>query len=149
MKAFVWKFAKNRILSLQNMARRNVPIQSPLCSGCAKDGESAGHLFFRWELFSRVWTEILKSWDLAAPLHDECTIYFLQFSGLFPGNVDQMQCWELIWFVAIWVIWSSRNGMMFKGVKADIGEMVEHVKLKSWLWITAKSLQFKYPISNW
>lgn len=37
---------------------------------------------------------------------------------------------------------------LFRGVKADVGEMVEHVKLKSWLWIIARSSQFQYPVAN-
>lgn len=40
----------------------------------------------------------------------------------------------------------SRDVMIFKGETTDVGEMVEHVKIKSWLWLSTKSPQFNYPI---
>lgn len=55
----------------------------------------------------------------------------------------------MIWFAAVWVIWSSRNGMMFRAIKANIGDMLEQVKLKSWLWVTVRRALFQYPVSNW
>lgn len=55
----------------------------------------------------------------------------------------------MIWFVAVWVIWSSGNGMMFRGVKVNIGDTTEQVKLKSWWWVTTRRPQFQYPVSNW
>lgn len=54
-----------------------------------------------------------------------------------------------MWFVVIWVTWNTRNAVMFRGAKAVIGDMIEQVKLKSWLWITSKNSQFLYPLANW
>lgn len=146
---FVWKLAKNRIPSLQNLARRNVPLESQVCVGCQKEVESTSHLFFKCELFSALWAECLKWWGLVAPLHDECDVHFIQFCGLFYGSAELRQCWEGIWFVVVWVIWTSRNAMMFKKARVATSDMLEQVKMKSWLWITAKHPKFKYPLSNW
>lgn len=146
---FVWKIRQNRIPSLQNLTRRNVPLQSTICKGCEKENESAGHLFFACDLFSSLWYECLKWWGVIASLHGDCKSHFLLFSGLITGNSDQVVLWELIWFVVIWVIWSAYNALIFKGKKVEIGEMMEHVMLKSWLWVTARRPQFNYPVSSW
>lgn len=39
--------------------------------------------------------------------------------------------------------------MMFRDVKVNIGDMLEQVKLKSWLWVTARRPRFQYLVSNW
>lgn len=54
-----------------------------------------------------------------------------------------------IWFVVVWVIWTTRNAIMFKETRVDISDMMEQVKMKSWLWITEKYPRFKYPFVNW
>lgn len=148
MKAFVWKLAKNRIPSLQNLVMRNVPLESQVCVGCKKEVESAGHLFFKCEFFASLWTDYIKWWGLEAPFQAECADHFMHFSGLINETAEQRQCWEGIWFVVLWVIWTTRNAVMFRGSGAVLSDMMELVKLKSWLWITAKYSQFKYPLSN-
>lgn len=113
--------------------------------------ESAGHLFFMCEFFSKVWNECLKWWGYKGSIAVclcECK-HFIQFAGMIQDNSVQVSLWEVVWFAVIWVIWSSRNSLIFKGKKVELGEMVEQVKLKSWLWITWKSSEFGYPVSNW
>lgn len=75
---------------------------------------------------------------------------FYIFSGLIGGNSEQMELWEMLWFAVIWLIWSSQNSLIFKlGKRSELGDMVKNVKLKTWLWIIAKSPQFRYLFSNW
>lgn len=90
-----------------------------------------------------------KWWGLKAALQSECRSHFLQFSGLIGGTLEQVAAWDMVWLAAIWSIWSARNVLIFKGKKHEIGEIVEAVKLKSWLWITARRPTFCYPVSNW
>lgn len=94
VKAFVWKLAKNRIPSLQNLVMRNVPLESQVCVGCKKEVESAGHLFFKCEFFASLWTDYIKWWGLEAPFQAECADHFMHFSGLINETAEQRQCWE-------------------------------------------------------
>lgn len=88
---------------------------------------------------------------MQAAFQQDCKLHFLQFSGLFGGNATQVELWSLIWFTTIWSIWCARNEMIFQGKRVDVGDLVEKIKLKSWLWnrISAKSPHFSYPVSNW
>lgn len=131
VKGFVWKLAQDRIPSLQNLVKRTVTLQSILCRGCEKEVESSGHLFFKCELFPLVWRECLRWWGMVAPLQGDCKLHFLQFAGLPGGNSIQKSLWQVVWFSTIWVIWVSRNALIFKGKKVEVGEMLEQVKLKS------------------
>lgn len=91
------------------------------------------HLFFKCDLFASVWRECLKWWGMMAPLQGGCKLHFLQFVGLSGGNSKQKSLWEVVWLSTVWVIWVSRNALIFNGKKAEVGEMLEQIKLKSWL----------------
>lgn len=149
IKAFVWKLSQDRIPSLQNLTKRNVPIQSAVCRGCNREVESAEHLFFLCKKFSLVWYECLRWWGLEGPLHGDCKANFVQFSGLLKGNAVQGALWELVWFATVWVILSSRNTAIFSGENVELVKLVEQIKLKTWLWITAKNSKFSYPVACW
>lgn len=149
VKAFCWKLAQNRIPTMQNLAARNIHTQSILCKGCGKEEESASHLYFRCEVFSKVWLECLKWWGLQAPLQEVHNFHLNQFSGLISGSKQQTCMWDLVWFAAIWVIWCAHNAIVLNGKEVVLGELVEQIKLKSWLWITAKNPKCKYPFSCW
>lgn len=56
-------------------------MQSTLCSGCGKENETESHIFFRCEIYARVWHECLKWWGLLMPLHGDCKSHFLHFFG--------------------------------------------------------------------
>lgn len=111
--------------------------------------ETAEHLFFTCEVFSKVWYECLRSWGLSSTLQESCKSHFSQFGGLIRGNKSQNDLWEIVWFAVIWVIWFGRNNKIFKGKNIEVGDLVEQVKLKTWLWITAKYNRFSYPLSSW
>lgn len=149
IKAFVWKLVQDRIPTSQNLIRRGIRVQNGLCKGCNREVETADHLFFRCELFLAVWYECLRWWGIQAPLSGDYELLFFQFLGLLTGSKTQLEMWSLVWFAIIWVIWNHCNGLLFKDRKVDIGEMVEQIKLKTWMWITAKSSKFGYPVSLW
>lgn len=124
-------------------------LQSGVCKGCEKEVETVGHLFFTCETYSKVWYECLKWWGLSSSLQGSCKSHFSQFGGLISGSKSQKEVWDIIWYAVVWAIWYGRNNQIFKGKNIEVGYLVEEVKLKTWLWITAKYNQFNYPISSW
>lgn len=149
VKAFAWKLVQDRIPSMLNLARRGIPLESVLCKGCENKSEYADHLFFQCEKFAAVWYGILKWWGIFGSFQGDCKSHFFQFSGLIGGSAKQIGLWNMVWLATIWVIWSTRNACIFKGKEVQVGELLEQVKLKSWLWITAKDNKFKYPLASW
>lgn len=147
VKAFVWKLAQDRILTSQNLLKRNLSVQNAQCRGCNKDHiETTNHLFFRCELFSAVWYECLHWWGFQSPLFDSCKVHYFHFLGILLGSKEQRDIWELVWYATIWVIWNARNELLFKEKQVVISELMEQIKLKTWLWVTAKS---SYPYASW
>lgn len=149
VKGFVWKLAQDRIPTSVNLACRNVPLESVICKGCEKEEETTDHLFFRCAKFASAWYSVLKWWKLSGPMQGGCKDHFLQFSGLIIGNKKQRKMWTTIWFAVIWVIWSTRNNVIFSGKVVEVSELIEMIKLKTWLWISAKDANFKYPFVCW
>lgn len=96
VKVFGWKLFQDRIPSRQNLAWRNVQLQSVLCKGCGEEVESTYHLFFKCKLFSKVWSECLKWWGFMAPLQVCGKEHFCQFSGLLTGPKTHFGIWETI-----------------------------------------------------
>lgn len=82
VKAFVWKLAKNRIPSLQNLVMRNVPLESQVCVGCKKEVESAGHLFSNVNFLLRYGPTILSGGDWKRPFKLSVLIILCIFLGL-------------------------------------------------------------------
>lgn len=117
VKAFVWKLAKDRIPSLKNLVRRKVNLQSVLCRACEKEEETSVHLFFECEVLFLVWQHCLSWWGFKASLHRDCKLHFLQFCGLSESGLIVKNVWEVVWLSTIWVIWSTRNALIFKGKK--------------------------------
>lgn len=126
-----------------------MPVQNGMCQGCKCEVETTEHLFFECTFFSAVWYEVLRWWGFQAPIHHDCKVFFSQYHGIFSGSKNQLEVWSLVWFATIWVIWNQRNGLLFKEKKVEVREMLEQIKLKSWLWTTARCAQFSYPFSIW
>lgn len=145
VKGFVWKLAQDRISTLVNLACRNVPLESVICKGCEKVDETANHLFFKCVKFGLVWSSVLNWWKLCGPMQGGCKDHFVQFSGLISGNKKHREIWITIWLAVIWIIWSTRNDVIFSGKVMEVSELVELIKLKTWLWFNAKDAKFKYP----
>jgi len=40
----------------------------------------------------------------------------------------------LIWHTVVWVVWNSRNNILFKNKIMEVHEMVDQVKVLSWQW---------------
>lgn len=59
------------------------------------------------------------------------------------GINSKQEIWELVLFSIIWVIWNALNELLFKEKKVEVEEMVEQVKIKTWLWVT--DLPLKVP----
>lgn len=117
---------------------------------CYKKLDSvASHIFFHCKKFSLVWYECFKYRGVTSVMQGERKSHFNQFSGLVTGSAKQIILWEMIWFVTIWVIWSSRNALIFKGKKVVVADMIEQVKITAWLWIAAKDPKFIYPFACW
>ena len=45
---------------------------------------------------------------------------------------------EVVWFVAIWPMWLHYNPILFNNEPMNAVKVIETMKLKFWLWLSAK-----------
>ncbi|KAJ1688151.1 hypothetical protein LUZ63_019541 [Rhynchospora breviuscula] len=105
---FLWLILLDRVLTQQNLVRRNWPsITSCQCcsEGCM---ETSVHLFVHCNFAKQIWTQLQIRFNL--PL--------LTFTTDLPAFWLQNRetigpSWDIIWAASSWAIWKERNSRIF------------------------------------
>jgi len=61
----------------------------------------------------------------------------------------ESEMWEVIWIAVVTELWKHRNKVIFNGGVVDGLEMAALVQVKTWFWITSKSLSGLFSFSEW
>jgi hypothetical protein len=56
---------------------------------------------------------------------------------------------RIIWFAIVWVLWKERNNHVFQNAVCSSSELLEKVKLNSFLWLKANQATFMYNYHDW
>ncbi len=132
------------------MARRGVNQLGVLqCAGCESSPETTTHLFFECKIFSSLWMKCLGWFGISSALTNICKNHLYQFSGLINGNKQQIKSWQLVWLSLIWSIWLARNQAIFNAASIDLQDILDLIKIRSWLWLKNKLPGFSYPFASW
>jgi hypothetical protein len=130
---FVWSAALGKILTRDNLGKRNV-IVIEWCCLCKKSGESIDHLLFHYEvtqdilsyiliLFGVEWIipqtalELLKSWRAAI------------------GCGHAKEIWRLAPLCLLWCIWREQNARLFKDVETSMVKLRKRLLNTLYIWI--------------
>jgi hypothetical protein len=57
------------------------------------------------------------------------------------SNKRRRKCFSIVWLAYVWVLWTTRNEVIFKNGVADVPTAVDRIQRLSWYWflhITAK-----------
>jgi hypothetical protein len=115
---FLWATALGRILTVDNLRRREFQLINRCCL-CKKDEETINHLFHHCEFSVDIWHLVPISFGV---------------SWITPGNVPQLlHCWKFIghghhreafWKVIpallMWSIWRERNRWIFENSESNV-----------------------------
>lgn len=110
-----------------------------LCAIFNKDIETIDHLFLRCYNSWRLWTFQIGSWDLNMVLPNNMRYFLLAQNGVIT-NEERNSIWCMAFFTIMWIIWYSRNDLIFKGEPFDIFQYFETTKFRIGWWIRAKRL---------
>lgn len=149
--ALGWRATRNRLQTKTNLATRGVQLgeNGLLCAGCGQCNETVQHLFFECSVFSELWGRCLHWCGLQTALQADCKRQFQQFRGLFFGNNEASNQWQVIWLATLWTIWLNRNDIVFNNKRATADAMFEQTQVRSWTWLHANGKDFVYPQHNW
>ncbi|KAJ4772002.1 RNA-directed DNA polymerase (reverse transcriptase)-related family protein [Rhynchospora pubera] len=122
VRIFLWLILLDRILTQQNLARRNWPsITSCQCcsEGCM---ETSVHLFVHCTFAKQIWTQLQIRFNL--PL--------LAFTTDLPAFWLQNRqtigpSWDIIWATSSWAIWKERNSRLFASNRLTASRLVVEI----------------------
>jgi len=147
---FAWHLFQDGIPTRSNLVRRKVLQHNDnLCVGGCDINETVDHLFIGCALFGSVWYLVC---------------HWLEFSFVFPGSIKDHHFqfihlagsprashfyFKVIWLACAWVIWKDRNNCVFKNAAIDPHNIVEKVKLNSFLWLSSNCVPLAFDFHDW
>jgi hypothetical protein len=137
--AFSWKLLRNRIPTKDNLAVRGVLGDGGGldCVFCAGSVEEANHLFMFCSFAHGVWVRIFRWLGMVFVMPQNLFTFFDSFVGA-AINKLAAKGFALIWHTTIWLIWRSRNEVLFSNGARDLVKVVDEIKLSSWRWGLAR-----------
>ena len=132
---FVWSVALGKILTLDNLRKRQVVVINR-CFMCKKDGEPIDHLLLHCEVAHALWCNIFSrlglSWVMPKSVLDLCACWCS--SGKSRSAVVR----KMIPICIFWSIWRERNNRCFEDIESSMEEILTSLlySLYSGLWLT-------------
>jgi uncharacterized membrane protein len=99
--------------------------------------EEASHLFMFCNFAYGVWLRVFRWLGVVFVMPQNLFSFFDSFVGA-ARNKKVAKGFALIWHTTIWLIWRSRNEVLFSNGTRDLVRVVDDVKLLSWRWGLAR-----------
>jgi hypothetical protein len=147
---FAWRLLKDRIPTRSNLARRHVlQPNDTLCVGGCGYIETAEHLVLGCELFGSVWYLLCNWLGLSYVSPGSVSEHYFQFIHLAGLPRSSHSYLKVIWLACVWAIWKERNNRIFKNAVIDPYNIVEKVKLNSFLWLSSNFVPITFGFYDW
>jgi hypothetical protein len=147
---FVWRLFMNMLPTKDNLHKRNAIDATQLsCAAQCGGYEDMDHLFFRCDVYGRVWLLVSKWLGFESVFHDTIWVHSSQFRGLGGISKNSRTAFTIIWISVIHVIWKDRNSRVFHNKADQIGTLAEKVKLQTYWWLKSCYILFDFDYSFW
>ena len=115
---FTWTVAKGRILTLDNLRRRNICVVNRCCM-CKNDWESADHLLIHCPFASDLWSFVFSLFGISWSMLNQ-VVELLACWHRVVGRHRMASVWGVILKFFMWNIWREQNNKIFEGEKCSI-----------------------------
>ena len=145
-----WRLLRNRLPTKDNLVHRGVLLSTNVaCVGRYDDFETATHLFLHYNVFGSLWS-LVRNWlGISSVPSGELRPHFIQFTKMAGMPRVSHLYFRTIWFATIWVIWKERNNRIFQNTVTAPSELIDKIKLHSFLWLKSKQVGFAYSYLDW
>ena len=143
-----WRILLDKIPTNDNLIRRGIQVNSPLCAMCGLSDESSQHVFLECAQAQRVWSRCYRWIDILGANNKDIRSHFVNFSLVYLSST-QNQVWRGLWAAIVRSIWEQHNQVVFRGGILDADEVFQNAQLWSWLWLKHKTNGFTYAFSDW
>jgi hypothetical protein len=132
---FALKLLRNRLPTRVSLAYRGIEMNggSVNCVNCQGIAETEVHLVLFCDFAMRVWKEIFRWLGLVIIIPPNLSLLF-DCLTVSAGTKKVRSGYSLIWHAMVWMIWSSRNNVIFSNGGISPEEVVDAIKLISWRW---------------
>ena len=148
--AFGWRLLIDRVQTRGNLRKRRIiqNMEDAFCPFCGSVEETADHLFYTCSFSYSVWMSCFKWMGIYTVFPKSGLEHFSQhFSHLL--SKEQNRGFKTIWISIVWSLWLHRNGIIFHGIQADVGVVLEQIQARSWCWLSAKVNGFSHSMFEW
>jgi hypothetical protein len=104
---FVWLVALGKILTYDNLCKKNVVVIEWYCM-CKKNGESIDHLFLLYEVTRDLWSYIFILFGIKWVM-PRTMLELLTSWGALVGYGRAKEAWRLAPLCLLWCIWQERK----------------------------------------
>ncbi|KAL8522493.1 hypothetical protein ACS0TY_012601 [Phlomoides rotata] len=130
-----WRIIWERIPTTTQLQRRNAlpPNTNLNCPFCNEEQETVRHIFFECEFSYKIWMACLNWLGEYSVLPSNPSTNLLSFSRLFRGNQRRWVAVS-IWECVVWLIWKTRNDLVFQHKRNECDKILEELKYRTWSW---------------
>ena len=107
--------------------------QNACCPFCETDLETNNHIMFTCRFAWNTWMEILKWWNLSAPLHMTFSKFCEQWLGLIK-DPKRKDIWCISLGCVVWSLWYERNQIKFDSKSVNFQTFVSSLRFRIGTW---------------
>jgi hypothetical protein len=130
---FVWSATLGKILTHDNLLKRNVIVMEWCCL-CKKSVESIDHLLLHCEVAWALWSYVLNLFGVEWVM-PQSVLELLTSWGAASGSWHAKEVWRLAPLCLLWCIWRERNARLFEDVETPMLELRKRLLNTLYSWI--------------
>lgn len=109
------------------------PNANTLCVFCKSEVDSMNHVLLHCHMIWRVWSVIVKWWNLNWVIPSSMEAILHWWSGT-KCKFQVKEIWKVVPLALMWSVWKLRNECLFKEAKPYFVELIELVKVRVAMW---------------
>jgi hypothetical protein len=118
---FVWSAALGKILTLDNLRKRNIVLVNR-CGMCKKEEESIDHLLLYCESAQFLWNAFFSRFGVAWVMSQGVVdLLHCWWSG---GRLCSAVVWKMVLLCIMWCLWSERNERFFEDSERSLEDLL-------------------------
>jgi hypothetical protein len=128
---FIWTVALERILTADNLRRRNI-ILVDWCCLCKEDGETIDHLFLHCKVARELWNSVFNLFGVVWVMPRKV----VELLWCWQGSLGRhREIWKATPHCLMWCLWRERNARTFEDCELNIVDLklVFYRSLYEWM----------------
>ncbi|GKB45482.1 RNA-directed DNA polymerase, eukaryota [Tanacetum coccineum] len=144
---FMWCLFLDKLPHRFNISSRGIDIDSIMCPNCDQYAETNSRIFFSCTTASNIW-RLIRGWcDLKIPSFSSCVDGDNWYSSWRTSKDNRGRAYA-IFASTCWILWRSRNNIVFNSQFMRICDMFDSIRLLSFSWLKFKVMDLNTSIGR-